>query len=143
MRWLASLLLLSLSASAHPPSGQTQVVVVMKMASCSVCAGQMQRLSSAELGVPLMGITHDPQPMADRVTQTTGVPTYSHAEGIASMGLWLEDQGIAMPAVVVYDRCGVETGRVVGRRPGADATRAVRQLVEQANAVTGCGKPVS
>jgi hypothetical protein len=145
MRTLASLLLLALapSALAHPGGGKTSVVVVMKMASCPVCATQLRTLAQADLGVSVMGITHSPKAAAARVTAATGVPTYSHAAGIESMGLWLADQGIAQPAVVVYDRCGGETGRIVGRAPGVDVTDEVRTLVLHAEAVEGCGKPAS
>jgi hypothetical protein len=94
-----------------------------------VCAGQLVQLAGADLGVPVVGITHDSQQLAVRVTAATGVATFSHPEGIVSMGLWLADQGIAQPAVVVYDRCGGEAGRVVGRAPGVDVTSDVRALV--------------
>jgi len=140
--FLATMLAVSSLALARPPAGQTQVVVVMKMASCGVCAAQMRRLAEADLGAPVMGITHSPRPEAQRVAAATGVPTYSHAEGIRSMGLWLDDRGLAMPAVVVYDRCGEEAGRIVGRRPGADVTEAVQQLVREADAAD-CSKAVS
>jgi hypothetical protein len=113
---LALFLCLSSSAIARPAPGSVQVVVVMKMATCTVCAGQLVQLAGADLGVPVVGITHDSQQLAVRVTAATGVATFSHPEGIVSMGLWLADQGIAQPAVVVYDRCGGEAGRVVGRR---------------------------
>ena len=142
MSWLLFVLGSTLAA-AHPPSGETQVVVVMKAASCSVCAGQLRQLAAAELGVPLVGITHEPEPMAARVTQVTGVATYSHAAGIRSMGLWLAERGIAQPAVVVYDRCGAEAGRIVGRAPGVDVTAEVRGLVQEAEQVVCAGKPVS
>jgi len=140
---LALLLALASSAYAHPGGGQTSVVVVMKMADCSVCATQLRTLDQAELGVSLMGITHSPKAAAERAAAAIGVPVYSHAEGIVSMGLWMPELGIAQPAVVVYDRCGAETGRIVGRAPGVDATQQVRTLVDKAEAVMGCGKPVS
>ncbi len=140
---MRTLLLLAFAALAHPNAGQTQVVVVMKMADCPVCATQMKQLASAHLGAPVLAITHDDEVAAARVSSVTGVPTYSHATGIEAMGLWLPEQGIAQPAVVVYDKCGAETGRVVGRGPGTDATEAVRRLVRAANAVESCGKPVS
>lgn len=126
---LALLLALSPSAIARPAAGVVQVVVVMKTATCSVCAGQLVQLARAELGVPVVGITHDSPQLAERVTQATGVKTFSHAEGIVSMGLWLADRGLAQPAVVVYDRCGGEAGRIVGRAPGVDVTNDVRALV--------------
>ncbi len=126
------------TADARPPSGQTQVVVVMKSASCAVCARQMRQLKQAELGVSLMGITHDPSEAAVRVSNATGVPTYSHAAGIRAMGLYRADLGMATPAVVVYDRCGDEVGRLVGRGPGIDATTEVRGLVVRAESVATC-----
>lgn len=128
------------TADARPPSGSTQVVVVMKSAGCAVCARQMRQLSQAELGVSLMGITHGSSADAARVTNATGVRTYSHAAGIEAMGLFREDLGMAMPAVVVYDRCGDEVGRLVGRAPGIDATTEVRTLVVRAESVDTCAK---
>ncbi len=141
--FLALLLALAPSALARPHAGQTSVVVVMKMADCPVCITQLRALDRAELGAPLMGITHSPDAAAARASNAAGVSVYSHAAGIRSMGLWLADQGIAQPAVVVYDRCGAETGRIVGRAPGLDVTDAVRELVKQADMVESCGKPVS
>lgn len=138
-----ALLSLAPSALAHPNTGETSVVVVLKSASCSVCATQLRTLAQAELGVPLMGITHDPKEAAAKVATVTGVPTYSHAAGIESMGLWLPERGIAQPAVVVYDRCGAEAGRIVGRAPGVDVTQQVRELVAEARTAQCDGKPVS
>lgn len=138
-RFLLSVLILVSSAHAGPPAGRTSVVVVMKMARCSVCATQLSALDAADLGVPVLGLTHDPPPAAAAVTARTGVPTYSHPGAIESMGLWLAARGIAQPAVVVFDRCGEETGRIVGRRPGTDISHEVRALVVQAEAVQRCG----
>ncbi len=138
LTFAALLLTLGLPAEGRPASGQTSVVVVMKMARCAVCVAQIRALAAAKLGVPLMGITHDSRQAAAQVTAVTGVRTFSHAEGIRSMGLWLADAGIAQPAVVVYDRCGDEAGRIVGRRPGVDVTQAVRRLVVEADAVAQC-----
>ncbi|MEN0065999.1 MAG: hypothetical protein AAGA48_27910 [Myxococcota bacterium] len=132
------------SAQAHPNRGQTSVIVVMKMARCPVCMTQLQTLGGAKLGAPVVGVTHDPVPAAVAVTHTTGVRTYSHPNGIKALGLWRADLGLAQPAVVVFDRCGGETGRIVGREPGVDVTEKVRALVKQADAVTSCdGPPVS
>lgn len=139
----ALLLALAPSALAHPGGGQTSVVVVMKQADCAVCTTQLRTLDRAALGVSLMGITHSPKAAAERAGKAAGVPVYSHAEGIVAMGLWMPEQGIAQPAVVVYDRCGTETGRIVGRAPGVDVTAQVRTLVDTAEAVRGCGEPAS
>jgi len=131
------------SVLAHPNPGRTSVVVVMKMARCPVCAVQLHRLAEAELGAPVVGITHGSRAEAAMVTRSTGVRTYSHRAGIEAMGLWLADRGIAQPAVVVYDKCGDETGRIVGRRPGVDVTERVRELVQAADEVERCGRPMS
>lgn len=141
--WLAVLLLHAPTGWARPGAEGTQVVVVLKQAACPVCAGQLRRLSEAGLGVSVVGITHDPPNDAARVAAATGVPAYSHPEGMVSLGLWAPGQATATPAVVVYDRCGTEVGRIVGRAPGRDATEAVRALVGEAEAVTGCGVPLS
>ena len=143
MNLLWTLCLALLPASAHPMAGQTSVVVVMKTATCSVCVTQLRALGEARLGVSLAGITHDPPLLASAVTRATGVRTTSHAEGIVAMGLWSPRLGIAQPAVVVYDRCGEETGRIVDRRPGLDVTDRVRELIEQAEAVGSCGSPLT
>lgn len=125
-------------ALARPPTGQTQVVVVMKNAGCPVCVEQLTRLREARLPANLMGITHESSEAAAVASQQTGVSVYSHAPGIRSMGL-LRD-GYALPAVVVYDPCGDETGRIVGRRPGQDVTHEVRSLVVSANQATCLAK---
>ena len=131
-------------AHAHPAAGRTSVVVVMKAPSCGVCATQLRALAAAELGAPVVGITHGSQGAAAQVTRRTGVRTYSHPAGIQAMGLWLPELGIAQPAVVVFDRCGREAGRIVGRQPGVDVSERARALVKQADAVTRCeAKPVS
>lgn len=127
MLWLAL-------ALARPPTGQTQVVVVMKNAACEVCLGQLARLRRARLPANLMGITHEGRDRAAAAAERVGVPVYSHAPGIEAMGL-LRD-GYAMPGVVVYDPCGEEAGRIVGRRPGQDVTAEVRALVERARQAT-------
>ena len=131
--------LFAATAQAHPNAGQTSVVVVMKMARCSVCIEQLRTLRTAEIGAPIAGITHEPPQAAAVVTRATGVPTYSHGRGIVALGLWRPDLGIAQPAVVVYDKCGDEAGRIVGRRPGLDVTDQVRALVEVADQVQHCG----
>ncbi|MEM6929473.1 MAG: hypothetical protein AAF602_21210 [Myxococcota bacterium] len=142
MGWIAWCFALA-AALAHPNKGQTSVVVVMKQARCTVCALQLRNLARAELGAPVAGVTHDPPGEAAMVTRATGVRTYSHPQGIRWLGLWREDLGMPQPAVVVFDRCGKETGRIVGRQPGVDVTDEVKVLVEQAKTVTRCGTPVS
>lgn len=140
---LPTLLLTLTPARALPHSGQTSVVVVMKEARCMVCQTQLRRLGSAKLGAPVVGITHDPPHAAVAVTNATGVRTYSHPRGIQAMGLWEPRLGIAQPGVVVYDKCGTETGRIVGRQPGLDVTEDVRKLVDKADAVEHCGQPMT
>lgn len=141
MMWV--MWLLSAWGLAHPNAGGTSVVVVMKTARCPVCATQLKTLHGAELGAPVVGITHEGRAAAAAVTRLLGVRTYSHPAGIAAMGLWLPEAGMAMPAVVVFDKCGDEAGRLVGRRPGVDVTEQVRGLVKKANAVASCDAPMS
>ncbi len=136
-------LLLAWGAGAHPNRGETSVVVVMKEARCPVCALQLRALARADLGAPVAGVTHDPPSAAAMVTKATGVRTYSHPEGVRWLGLWRADLGLATPAVVVFDKCGAESGRVVGRQPGVDVTEQVKELVRQADEVTQCGPPMS
>lgn len=126
-------LLLALGlAFARPPTGERQVVVVLKSTDCTVCAAQLKRLARAGFDASVFGLTQDSASGAAKVSAATGVPTYSHARGVQALGLVI-DERTARPAVVVYDRCGAEIGRVVGRAPGSDATPAVRQLLEQAD----------
>lgn len=143
MMLLLSLMLGLNAAEAHPTAGRTSVIVVMKGARCPVCVTQLRALGRAELAADVVGMTHDSEAAAAAVTRSTGVRTSSHPAAIRAMGLWLAQYDMAQPAIVVYDRCGTETGRILGRGPGRDETASVRRLVAQANAVASCGRPSS
>jgi len=113
------------------------VVVVMKGAWCPVCVGQLDRFAKLgeqlhRLNAQVVGLNADSPADNLVVEKKLGVPILSDPDGstLRGLGLWRDDWGHPMPAVLVFDRCGEERGRVVGRRPGLRDEEAVIELLK-------------
>lgn len=107
-------------------AGRRLVVVVLKSTTCQVCLAQLERLSSerkrlSSLGTRVVGLTTESWEAARRVATRKAVsaPVLSDPtqEVTRSLGLWRADLGHPLPAILVYDRCGVARARLRGRRP--------------------------
>lgn len=132
-------------------AGRALVVVVMKGHWCPVCVGQLVRLGEQrgrlnELGAFVVGLNAD-GPKANRIVAAQKrlvFPVLSdetHAV-IERLGLWFPDAGHPMPAMVVFDRCGDEAGRLIGRSPGDRPEPQLFELLEKLRASKrACGRP--
>jgi peroxiredoxin len=127
----------SLAAAAH---GQTLVVVVMKRSSCPVCDGQLRRLGELHeaierLDARVVAVAHDRATPIDPSTAAAW-PVLADPDHrvIESLGLWRGSASEAMPAILIYDRCGAErvrqTGRWGGARPEAEILAYLRGLAQ-------------
>jgi peroxiredoxin len=132
---------LSLSKVA---AGKTLALVVMKGHYCSVCRAQLARLEPlstrfGEFGTRLAAINADPFEANRAVSEKYGfsMPVLSDRDHsvIEALGLWIPESAHPMPALVVFDACGDEAWRSVGRsaddRPEAVLLRLARRLHEQ------------
>ena len=136
---------------AEAAGGRALVVVVMKGHWCQVCSDQLARLADKQqefgaLGAGLVGLNAD-SPAANKgmlAARSIHARVLSDAkhELLAALGLWLPSEGYPMPAIVVFDRCGDEVARWVGRqpadRPDSAVLRLLRRLSEDRRA---CSRP--
>ena len=131
----------SLAAAA---AGQALVVVVMKGYWCRVCIAQLGRLCQRKpelvaLRTSLVGLNADAPATNKRIMEEYAIecPMLSDEkhEVLAELGLWLPREGHALPGIVVFDRCGDEAARWVGRdpddRPEDELFRVLRKLVDE------------
>jgi len=125
-------------------NGWHLVVVVMKGHWCRVCVAQLERL--AELSATLksltarvVGLNADAPESNRKLVEDEGIETpvlsdRTH-EVLSGLGLWLPREQHPLPAIVLFDRCGAEAARWVGRQPGdrpeSDVIRVLRKLSEQ------------
>jgi peroxiredoxin len=123
---------------ARLAGGSRLVVVVMKGTWCQVCAEQLGRLAKlepelAKLQSRVVGLTHDGHEKATKVARSTGAPVASDPKHdvLDALGLWRDDWEHPLPAIVVFDRCGVERGRLPGRRPGAKPDQALLDFLKK------------
>lgn len=125
---------------AEVADGQTLILVVMKGHYCSVCRAQLARLQALfarlkALRARVAGINADPYEANRAVSEKYGLamPILSDRQHavVGPLGLWLEQAGHPMPAVVVFDRCGQETWRVVGRDSDSRPEAALLELAER------------
>lgn len=120
--------------------GQALVVVVMKGHWCRVCIAQLRRLGAekrrlAKLHAKVVGLNTD-SVKANRsmaAQQRLVFPVLSDERHVVvdQLGLWLSDLEHPMPAIVVFDHCGKEVARQVGRRPGARPEGPLFELLEK------------
>jgi peroxiredoxin len=125
---------------AERASGHRLVVVTMKGHGCRVCLGQLARLAALDgrlsaLKARVVGLDADTPQANAEATRRLGISLAilsdrSHRV-LDALGLWRRDANEPMPAIVVYDECGKERGRLVGRRPGQRDEDAVVVLLER------------
>lgn len=123
---------------AHTARGTRLLVVVMKSVHCPVCVAQLRRLEQmstelARFGVTTVGLSHEPFAQCGRAQRRAKLATVVLSDPkvkvIRTLGLWRDDFGHPMPALVLFDRCGSERGRLVGRRPGQRPEPALLELL--------------
>ena len=127
----------SLAAAA---AGHRLVVVVMKGTWCPVCIKQLRRLGALDkalkgLGVRVVGLTHESFEKASKLRKERSLkhPILSDPkhEVLSLLGLWRAQWGHPVPAMVVFDRCGKERGRISGRAPGERPERALLRFLKK------------
>lgn len=127
----------SLAAEA---AQRTLVVVVMKGHWCRVCIGQLQRLGQLKarleaLGAIYVGLNADAPSdnLALKKKEALECPILSDDQHqvLDKLGLWLPRAQQPLPALVVFDRCGDEAARWVGRRPGERPEGALLRLLQK------------
>jgi peroxiredoxin len=125
---------------ARAAGGGRLVVVVMKGSWCDVCVGQLRELARrredlVKLSARVVGLSPDPVAKNKKVAADNRLPwpilTDGGHEVTAALGLWREDWGHPLPAIVVFDRCGIERARIVGRAPNDGAERQILRLLRQ------------
>lgn len=114
----------TLAAQAH---GGNLVVVVMKGHWCAVCAKELLRFAGrrkdlAKSHATVVGLNAD-VPKANRGRAAVDSIPFEilsdrSTAALRALRLWAEEVGHPIPAVVVFDRCGKEHARQVGRAPG-------------------------
>ena len=138
----------SLSAQAD---GRSLVVVVMKGTWCPVCVRQLEVLSGrarelSDLGAQVVGLSDDSpeQNLKLETDSQLAFPVLGDPDHdvLRPLGLWRPGDGHPLPAILVFDRCGVERarleGRVPGERPEVALFRVLRKLAEEPPT---CGLP--
>ena len=130
----------SLAAQAD---GKHLVLVVMKGHWCRVCVAQVQRFGQLastlkSLSARVVGLNADAPESNRKMAEDEGIdsPVLSDTthEVLSALGLWLPREQHPLPAIVLFDRCGDEVARWVGRHPGdrpeSDVIRVLRKLAE-------------
>lgn len=138
---------------AQEASGRRLVVVVMKGTWCPVCVRQLRRLATMrsqleEFGVRVVGLNTDSSKKNRALREREKLPfellSDSERRVTKALGLWIASAGHPMPAIVVFDRCGAERGRLTGRRPGQRPESALLQmLAEMKKHPAKCREPVA
>jgi len=136
---------------AEAAGGRALVIVVMKGHWCRVCSDQLARLADKQqelgaLGARLVGLSADSPAAHKGMLDARGIRARvlsdAKHELLDALGLWLPSEGHPMPAIVVFDRCGDEAARWVGRqpddRPEGTVLRLLRRLAEDRRA---CSRP--
>lgn len=125
---------------AMAAGGQTLVVVVMKGHWCRVCIAQLERLCELEqqltaLDARLVGLNADAPALNRRMRDENAIdcPVLSDEshEVLSALGLWLPRSQHPLPALLVFDRCGDEAARWVGRSPADRPERALIRIVRK------------
>ncbi len=136
---------------AEAAAGHALVIVVMKGHWCRVCSDQLARLIQkqaelAALGARVVGLSADAPAANKRMLDEQGIEgrvlSDEKHEVLDALGLWSPKDGHPLPAILVFDRCGDEAARWVGRRPGdrpeSAVFRVLRRLAEDRRA---CSRP--
>lgn len=131
--------------------GQRLVVVTIKGTWCKVCIEQLTRLQKirhalAERGARVVALSSErPKQHASAAKRyDLRMPLLSDPKRrvLRKLGLWLERPAHPMPAMVVFDRCGRERGRQLGRRPGARREKQLLAFLDElVKAPANCHEP--
>jgi peroxiredoxin len=142
----------STSLAAQAGSGRL-VVVVMKGVWCQVCADQLARFDRLQgeltrLQTRVVGLSNDSPDANALLKHSQGLSCELLADPTLSvlqeLGLWRPAWGHPLPAIVVFDRCGAERGRLLGRQPGVTGEAAVLDLLEElARNPAKCAEPTT
>jgi peroxiredoxin Q/BCP len=123
---------------ARAAGGQRLVVVVIKGTWCPVCIGQLRSLGRrreelARLGTRVVGLSPDPHEKNKRTAEAHALAWPILADPrhrvIEALGLWREAWGHPLPAMLLFDRCGAERGRVEGRAPRDRAEETILRVL--------------
>lgn len=129
----------STSLIEHGRNGRL-VLVTMKGHWCGVCLGQLARFSALrsrleKLKGRVVGLNADSHRANAEAAKHVGIalPMLSDSRHrvLDALGLWLADAEQPMPGIVVFDECGRERGRLVGRNPDQRDESAVIALLEK------------
>jgi len=99
----------------------------MKGHWCPVCLGQLARLAALQgrldgLRTHVVGLDADSPKANAEAAKEMRIPLPILSDGqhevLEALGLWRPKAGAPMPGLVVFDECGAERWRVVGRGPG-------------------------
>jgi peroxiredoxin len=127
----------SLAAQA---AQRSLVVVVMKGYWCRVCVAQLQRMGELKARLDALGATYvglnadapaDNLEMKKKEEIDCQILSDEQHQVLDKLGLWLPRAQRPLPAIVVFDRCGDEAARWVGRRPGARPESALLRLLRK------------
>lgn len=129
---------------AEAAGGDALVVVVMKGHWCRVCVDQLARLVQRQrdltaLGARVVGLNADAPAVNKRMLEEQGIDgrvlSDEKHQLLDELGLWLPSAGHPLPAIVVFNHCGEEAARWVGRqprdRPENAVFRVLRRLAEE------------
>jgi len=122
----------------------------MKGHWCQVCIAQLQRLSALQtklsrLGATVVGLNADSVKANRRVMEQMSLayPILSDRERVVirGLGLWSAEHEMPFPAILVFDRCGREQARRLGRapseRPEPELLRLLRDLQQKTKTCDG------
>jgi peroxiredoxin Q/BCP len=128
----------ALTSLAEYASSRRLIVVVMKGTWCPVCIGQLRRLADLEkeltkLGATVIGLSTDSVERCRKAAFDHQLPfailSDPDREVVSALKLWRAEWGHPMPSLIVFDRCGIERGRIVGRSPDERAEPALLSLL--------------
>jgi peroxiredoxin len=123
----------------HARNGRL-ILVTMKGHWCGICLGQLARFSALrarleKLQARVVGLNADSHRANAEAAKHVGLalPMLSDSRHrvLEALGLWVADAEQPMPGIVVFDECGRERGRLVGRNPGQRHETAVIALLEK------------
>ena len=129
----------TLTSLAQEAGGKRLLVVVAKGNYCPVCLSQILRLERhsarlAQLGARLVGLTVDSPASNQKARKkhgvTSGLLSDASTRVVRALGLWSPEVQHPTPAIVLFDECGSEAGRWMGRYPGHRPDAAVWEKLE-------------